>query len=196
MATANPTTQREREDRIISRALSVLEHRFAEPGERYLLNAPSAVHAYARLRLAELDHEVFAAAFLDIQHRVIALEQLFQGTLTQTTVYPREIARAALRLNAAAVVLIHNHPSGKAEFSEEDKALTKGIRSALRLIDVHVLDHVLIAGSRMASLESIEAAQEAKAKIVKARALEEVRAVRSAALKAAWQRRRAKAADQ
>ena len=93
--------------------------------------------------------------FLDTQLRVIATEEIFNGTLKQTTIYPREIVRAAMRHNAAGVILAHNHPSGVAEPSKEDIALTKTLKTALALVDVDTLDHLVIAGDRVASLASM-----------------------------------------
>jgi DNA repair protein RadC len=104
-----------------------------------------------RLRLAGLPHEVFVCLQLDAQHRVIAFEELFRGTLTQTSVYPREVVKAALRANAAAVIFAHNHPSGVAEPSHADEILTRSLKSALALVDVQVLDHFIVAGTRIMS---------------------------------------------
>jgi DNA repair protein RadC len=97
--------------------------------------------------LAGKDHEVFVAVFLDAQHRVIDAEELFQGTLTQTSVYPREVVKASLRWNAAAVIFAHNHPSGVAQPSQADELLTRNLKDALALVDVKVLDHFIIAGN-------------------------------------------------
>jgi DNA repair protein RadC len=91
-------------------------------------------------------HEVFVVVFLDAQHRVVASEELFRGTLTQTSVYPREVVKRALHHNAAAVILAHNHPSGVAEPSRADEALTAALKQALGLVDVRVLDHFVVAG--------------------------------------------------
>ena len=88
---------------------------------------------------------------LDAQHRVIAIEELFRGTLTQTSVYPREVVKAALRANAAAVIFAHKHPSGVAEPSHADEILTRSLKSALALVDVQVLDHFIVAGTRVMS---------------------------------------------
>lgn len=112
-----------------------------------VLATPGAVRDYLRLHLAGLPHEVFFALWLDAQNRLIAAETLFQGTLTQTSVYPREIVKKALGHNAAAVVFAHNHPSGLAEPSSADELLTRELKLALALIDVRVLDHFIVAGS-------------------------------------------------
>lgn len=109
------------------------------------LNSPQAVRDYLRLTLARLPHEVFVAVFLTAQNRVIAVEELFRGTLTQTSVYPREIVKRALAHNAGSVILAHNHPSGEPTPSSADRALTKALADALALIDVRVLDHFIVA---------------------------------------------------
>ena len=109
------------------------------------LNSPQAVRDYLRLTLARLPHEVFVIVFLTAQNRVIAVDELFRGTLTQTSVYPREIVKRALAHNAAAVILAHNHPSGEASPSAADRSLTKHLADALALIDVRVLDHFIVA---------------------------------------------------
>ena len=109
------------------------------------LASPSAVRSYLRLRLQHLGHEVFWVVFLDAQNRVIAAEELFRGTLTQTSVYPREVVKRALAHNAAGVILAHNHPSGVAEPSFQDQALTRALAESLALVDVKVLDHFIVA---------------------------------------------------
>lgn len=109
------------------------------------LNSPQSVRDYLRLTLARLPHEVFVAVFLTAQNRVIGVEELFRGTLTQTSVYPREIVKRALAHNAASVILAHNHPSGEASPSAADRSLTKALAEALALIDVRVLDHFIVA---------------------------------------------------
>jgi DNA repair protein RadC len=111
---------------------------------RPVFDAPASVKRYVQLHLAGKDFEVFAVLFMDAQHRLLAFEEMFRGTLTQTSVYPREIAKRALDLHAAAVIVAHNHPSGLAEPSIADEALTQTLTSALRLIDVRVLDHLVV----------------------------------------------------
>jgi len=108
------------------------------------LNSPSLVRDYLRLKLGGLEHEMFCAVFLDTQHRVLAVEELFRGTLSQASVYPREVVKRALAHNAAAVIFAHNHPSGEAEPSSADKNLTNVLKSALALVDVGVLDHMVV----------------------------------------------------
>ena len=115
------------------------------------LNSPQAVCDYLRLKLQGRPHEVFAVFFLDAQNRVLAMEELFRGTLTQTSVFPREVVKRALAHNAAAVIFAHNHPSGVAEPSRADDALTSALRQALALVDVRVLDHFVIGAGAAVS---------------------------------------------
>jgi DNA repair protein RadC len=112
------------------------------------LGSPGAVRDYLRLHLGGLGHEVFMALFLDAQNRVLAREELFRGTLTQTSVYPREVVKRALAHNAAGIILAHNHPSGVAEPSQADRWLTDQLKTALGLVDVKVLDHFIVAGAK------------------------------------------------
>ena len=116
-----------------------------------VLNSPAAVREYLRLKLQALPHEVFVALFLDAQNRVIEIEDLFRGTLTQTSVYPREVVKRALHHNAGAVIFAHNHPSGVAEPSHADETLTQALKQALALVDVRVLDHFIVAGGGVLS---------------------------------------------
>lgn len=111
------------------------------------LNSPVAVRDYLQLLLRGREQEVFLVIFLDAQHRVILAEEMFHGTLTQTSVYPREVVKRALALNAAAVIFAHNHPSGVAEPSQSDQMLTDALKQALSLVDVRVLDHFIVAGA-------------------------------------------------
>ena len=108
--------------------------------------SPTAVRDYLCLHLAGLAHEVFFALWLDAQHRLLAAEELFRGTLSQTSVYPREVVKKALAHNAAAVIFAHNHPSGVAEPSSADETLTRNLKQSLALVDVRVLDHFVVAG--------------------------------------------------
>ena len=110
------------------------------------LGSPEAVRDWLRLSLGKLPHEVFVALWLDAQNRLIASEELFRGTLTQTSVYPREVVKRALANNAGAVILAHNHPSGLAEPSRADEVLTSSLKQALALVDVKLLDHFIVAG--------------------------------------------------
>lgn len=111
------------------------------------LNSPRAVREYLQLLLRGREQEIFMVIFLDAQHRVLAAEELFQGTLTQTSVYPREVVKRALFHNAAAVILAHNHPSGIADASQSDRMLTDALKQALALLEIRVLDHFIVAGS-------------------------------------------------
>ena len=122
--------------------------------ERAVFDTPLALRQYLQLHLAALGHEVFALLLLDAQHRLIAMEELFRGTLTQTSVYPREVVLRALHHRAAAVVLAHNHPSGSVQPSRADEMLTQTLKSALALVDVRVLDHVIVgAGASLSMAE-------------------------------------------
>ncbi|MGH8821767.1 MAG: RadC family protein [Rhodoferax sp.] len=120
--------------------------------EREGFDSPSAVKHYLQLQLAARPHEVFAVLFLDAQNRLLALEELFRGTLTQTSVYPREVVLRALHHQAASVVLAHNHPSGTVEPSRADEALTQTLKAALALVDVRVLDHVIVGTGQALSM--------------------------------------------
>ena len=123
--------------------------------QKPLFNTPQAVRDYLQLQLGGLHHEVFAVLFLDSQHRLIALEEMFRGTLTQTSVYPREVVKQALTLNASSVVLAHNHPSGTAQPSRADEALTQTLKAALALVDVRVLDHFVVTASQAVSMAEL-----------------------------------------
>ncbi len=134
----------------LAQLLAVLELARRTLGEelrsRSALTSPQAVRDYLRLVLGGRQHEVFIVLFLDAQHRVISADELFRGTLTQTSVYPREIVKAALKANAAAVIFAHNHPSGVAEPSQADELLTRQLKESLAMVDVKVLDHFIVAG--------------------------------------------------
>ncbi|SNR90958.1 DNA replication and repair protein RadC [Methylobacillus rhizosphaerae] len=116
---------------------------------RDVLTSPQAVRQYLSLKIGALPREVFIGIFLDAQHRVLAIEELFSGTLTQTSVYPREVVKRSLHYNAAAVIFAHNHPSGVPEPSQADRALTETLQAALSLIDIRVLDHFVVAGNQV-----------------------------------------------
>ena len=140
--------QRDRE--ILDAARDILMRKLGEErGSAF--TSPSIVRDYLRLTLGTLEHEEFWCIWLDAQHRVLAAEQMFRGTLTQTSVYPREVAKAAMQQNAAAVIFAHNHPSGVAEPSNADESLTRQLKSALALLDVKVLDHFIVAGNQTLS---------------------------------------------
>ncbi len=120
--------------------------------QRAVFDTPDAVKDYLQLNLSTRPHEVFAVLFLDVQNRLIALEEMFQGTLTQTSVYPREVVLRALHHQASAVVLSHNHPSGSVQPSRADEMLTQTLKTTLALIDVRVLDHVIVAPGEALSM--------------------------------------------
>ncbi|MBL8448009.1 MAG: DNA repair protein [Zoogloeaceae bacterium] len=153
MATANCTARREREDRTIARALRILEKRNSYNAPT--LDSPYGVRKFLHLRLHSLEREEFWCIWLDSQHRLVELEQMFISTLSEARVYPREVVKSALRHNAAAVIFAHNHPSGHDDPSNADLSLTKTLKDALSLVDVKVLDHFII-GSNPAALSLAE----------------------------------------
>ncbi len=116
-----------------------------------IMSSPQALRDWLRLHCARLEHEVFLVLYLDAHHRLIEAEELFRGTLTQTSVYPRELVKGALARNAAALAVAHNHPSGEAEPSRADELLTQNLKSALSLVDVRVIDHFVVAGDQILS---------------------------------------------
>jgi len=118
-----------------------------EMATRDTFSSPGVVRDWLRLKLASKAHEVFMALWLDAQNRLLKADELFSGTLTQTSVYPREVVKSALATNAAAVILAHNHPSGVAEPSRADEMLTRSLKEALAMVDVKVLDHFIVAGN-------------------------------------------------
>jgi DNA repair protein RadC len=133
---------------VIEMARRALEE---DIGERDAMSSPQAVREFLRLTLGGKAHEIFMAMFLDAQNRLLGSEELFRGTLTQTSVYPREVVKTALRYNAAGVIFAHNHPSGVAEPSRADELLTQTLKQALSLVEIKTLDHFIVAGSRTLS---------------------------------------------
>ena len=133
---------------VLEIARRVLAQQLAE---QPLFDTPQRVKDYLALHLRPLGHEVFAVLFLDSRQRLLAFEVLFHGTLAHTSVHPREIVKRALALNAAAVVLAHNHPSGVAEPSRADELVTQGVRAALQLVDVRVIDHLVVGAGAVLS---------------------------------------------
>ncbi len=132
----------------ITAALELVRRALKEEMKRSsVLSSPSAVRDYIRLLLIGREYEVFVVLYLDAQNRVIEAEELFRGTLTQTSVYPREVVKRALRFNSSAVIFAHNHPSGVAEPSHADEVLTQSLKQALALVDIKVLDHFIVAGT-------------------------------------------------
>ena len=123
--------------------------------EKTIFSNPQAIRDYLQLQLGSREHEIFAVLFLDASHRLIVLEEMFRGTLTQTSVYPREVVVRALALNAASVVLAHNHPSGTAKASRADEAITHTLKAALALVDVRVLDHFIVTRSEAVSMAEL-----------------------------------------
>lgn len=130
------------EDRIIQQAIALLEQRMFNAGP--ILNRPNTIRDYLRLKLVALPNEVFAVIFLDNRSRVIAYEPMFQGTVDQTIIFPRVVARRALELNASGVILAHQHPSGVVTPSPADRFITKKLKAALATVDIRVLDHLII----------------------------------------------------
>jgi DNA repair protein RadC len=116
-----------------------------------VMSSPQILRDWLRLYCAKLEHEVFLVLYLDTQHRLIEAAELFRGTLTQTSVYPREVVKGALARNAAALAVAHNHPSGEVEPSRADEMLTQTLKSALSLVDVRVIDHFVVAGDQVIS---------------------------------------------
>jgi DNA repair protein RadC len=136
------------DDTLIAAALAVLARRI-RCGDS--LASPSAVRDYLRLLLAGREHEVFVVVLLDSQNRVLSCQELFRGTLTQTSVYPREVVKVALAANAGSAIFAHNHPSGCSEPSRADELLTQNLKAALALVEVKVLDHFVVAGAEAIS---------------------------------------------
>ncbi len=126
---------------LLDLALKVLAHR---PRKGEPLTSPEASRAYLRLKIGERKFEVFACVFLDNRHRIIAFEELFRGTIDGASVHPRVVVQRALELNSAAVLLVHNHPSGVAEPSQADQRITQRLKDALALVDIRVLDHFIV----------------------------------------------------
>jgi len=137
------------EDKCIALALQILEKRM-HYGE--VLGSPDVVKNYLRLKLGTVEHEIFAVIWLTSQNHVIAYEEIFRGTLTQTSVYPRELVKLALKHNAAGAIFCHPHPSGVAEPSHADEHLTRALKQALSLVDVRVLDHMVVTATKVTSM--------------------------------------------
>ncbi len=144
------TQTREQENIVIEHALAILDQRMFRHGEALISPRDSA--AFQKLKLGGYQWEVFGVLFLDNRHRVLAFEEMFRGTLDGASVHPREVVRAALNHNAAAVILSHNHPSGVAEPSAADRNITRQLRDALQLIGVRVLDHLVIGAGEPTSM--------------------------------------------
>jgi len=137
------------EQKIVNRALKILGRTLREPGA--VFNSPGAVVSFLKLQLSNLEHEVFMVMFLDNQHRLIECKPMFTGSVSSASVYPREVVKEALRLNAAAICAIHNHPSGCPDFSQADIQITKRLKEILEIVDVNLIDHFLVAGTDFVS---------------------------------------------
>ncbi|EHA0287192.1 DNA repair protein RadC [Salmonella enterica] len=135
--------------RTIQRAVSLLDKHLRQPGVSFL--SATETRDWLRLKMAGLEREEFMVLFLNNQHQLLACETLFTGTINHTEVYPREIVKAALRYNAAAVILAHNHPSGTAEPSRADRLITSNLQNTLLLVDVRILDHFIIGHREIVS---------------------------------------------
>ena len=133
------------DQKIIDQALAILETRLHKP--ECVITKPDDANAYLKLQFEGLEHESFRIMFLNSQHGLIKLQEMFRGTIDGAAVYPREVVKAALEFNAAAVILTHNHPSGVSEPSQADKNITKRLKEALHLIDVRVLDHIVVGNN-------------------------------------------------
>jgi len=141
------------DDEVIKYACTVLEQRLAyrtDP-ENVTISSPDASRRYLMLKLGEREQEVFAVMFLDNRHRLIKYEELFYGTIDGASVHPREVVKAALRHNAAALIIAHNHPSGVPEPSRADESITRRLKEALAIVDIRVLDHIVVGGTEITS---------------------------------------------
>ena len=136
-------------EEVLSAAQAVL---LASVPNTEVMSSPAVVRDFLRVRLGRLEHEVFPVVFLNAQNRVIEYVELFRGTVTQTSVYPREVVKEALARNSASVLLVHNHPSGTVQPSRADEALTQTLKAALALVDVRILDHLIVGGAEVLSM--------------------------------------------
>lgn len=132
------------EDALIVRALNILSDRISRTGDAF--TCPEDARKYCTLQLAEREHEIFACLFLNNRHQLIRYSEIFRGTIDGASVYPREVVKEALKVNAAAVIFVHNHPSGNPEPSEADKRITARLKDALALVDIKTLDHIVVGG--------------------------------------------------
>ncbi len=132
------------DDLIIKKALQILESRINYNTDTFNFTAPSETKDFVRLKLADKEHEVFACIFLNAQHKLIKYSELFRGTIDAATIYPREVVKEALACNAHALIFAHNHPSGSPEPSQTDQQITQKLKSALSLMDIQVLDHLIV----------------------------------------------------
>lgn len=132
------------EDAIVAQAIEILESRMKKV--IFTVDSPAPIKQYLSTKLCQLEHEVFGIVYLDNRHQAFAVEELFRGTIDGASVYPREVVKSALSKNAAAIIFYHNHPSGKTAPSNADETITKRLKSALDLVDVRVLDHIIVGG--------------------------------------------------
>lgn len=139
------------EDNLIQQALYILKQRLRDVSDLQEFTEPNDARRFCSLMLAELEHEVFGALFLDTRHKLIQYVELFRGTIDGATVHPREVVKEALKLNAAAVIFTHNHPSGVTQPSRADEQLTRRLKDALATIDIRVIDHIIVGGVETAS---------------------------------------------
>ena len=135
---------------IIEEAIRILED--SARYNPFTITSPSDTHKFLRLKLAHLEHEVFAVIFLDNRHQTIKYEEMFRGTIDGASVYPREVVKRALQLNAAAIIIAHNHPSGVTDPSQADEAITHRIKVACALVDIRLLDHLIVSKTESTSL--------------------------------------------
>ena len=140
----------------VLRALPLFARRYYEESlpEGAAIRSPADTEAFLKARMQHLDHELFCCLYLDNRHRVLRFDELFRGTIDGTSVYPREVVKEALSVNAAAVILAHNHPSGVAEPSQADERITLRLKSALELVDIRLLDHLIVGNGPATSLAS------------------------------------------
>ncbi len=141
----------DREDQILEAAEAILRKRLDRQGK---IGEPNEATAYLRAHCAHLEHEIFGVIFLDTRHHIIAIEDMFRGTVDEADVHPREIVKAALKHNASSTILFHNHPSSNPEPSAADRAVTARIKQALALVDIRVLDHIIVTADTCTSLAS------------------------------------------
>ena len=133
------------ENEIISKALKILKLRLHKPD--FFITEQGDASSYLKLQFAGLEYESFRVMYLDNQHGLIKMKEMFRGTINSAKIYPREVVKAALHFNAAAVILTHNHPSGKKEPSPSDREITRDLAAALDLVDVRVIDHIIVGGN-------------------------------------------------
>lgn len=136
-------SEEEFEDYLIEKSKEILQSRIVVKG--FQAKNPQVVEDYLKLKIGSLEHEVFVCLFFDVRNRLIECNEMFRGTLDQSSVYPREVAKQALKLNASSVILAHNHPSGDVSVSDTDRAITKTLKEALGLFDIRVLDHIIVS---------------------------------------------------